>query len=246
MKYKFDEAKFREYYEKGLTDVELGKLLNVSSSTICAYRNKHNLLFNRNKVNLSDFQKEMIIGCMLGDSSLAKANRAKIRKIQSFPFLVLCHSTKQTEYFLHKYELLKELNNSYTISDRLRKQNNTVYTEIRNCPKTSVSLLEFYHLFYENGKKIIRPELYDKITAVSLAYWYMDDGTKADVSCNLCTQGFSREEVNFLRKILFEKFNIETTINLKNVIRIRKKSLFDFIKLIEPYVHETMKYKLNQ
>lgn len=40
---KIDHDKFMEWYEEGLTDVEIGKRFNVNNTTIRDYRKKHNL-----------------------------------------------------------------------------------------------------------------------------------------------------------------------------------------------------------
>ena len=45
-KRKFDENKFKELYEKGLTDSEIARQLNVSNSAITDYRNKKKLQSN--------------------------------------------------------------------------------------------------------------------------------------------------------------------------------------------------------
>jgi hypothetical protein len=60
-------------------------------------------------------------------------------------------------------------------------------------------------LFYNNeGKKIIPPNIDKLLTARSLAYWIMDDGGQ-NPGFIFNTQGFTKEEVELLIKVLDEK-----------------------------------------
>lgn len=72
--------------------------------------------------------------------------------------------------------------------------------------------------------------LYDLITPISLAYWYMDDGTwpnKKARSFVLCTHAYKSEEVEYLSELLTNKFNLKTNIGINKgrpILRISAKS----------------------
>lgn len=236
MGYKFNTTLFLQYYNEGKTDKEMVELLGSSSSAIQAYRSKLGLPFNQNVVKINKIQNSVIIGAILGDSSLFR--------ITNTSFL-MCHSAKQKEYFLWKYNILKPFFSGYKVSSKLRKQNNTYYEEIRANSICSLSLNKYHDLFYNDKKRIITLENVKLIDSLALAVLFMDDGGKADCSYNICTQCFTREEVIILSQYLLNTFNIETTINYKNILRIRAKSRSIFEAVISPHVIESMKYKLH-
>ena len=64
-----------------------------------------------------------------------------------------------------------------------------------------------------------------------------------------CTNSFSFTEVELLRIILKQNFNIDTTIQKSNLgqplLYIRASSRKIFINLILPYICESMKYKIG-
>jgi hypothetical protein len=65
------------------------------------------------------------------------------------------------------------------------------------------------------------------------------------------TQNFTEKEVDFLCEILFKKFNLKCNKNKTGTvnqfrIRIREESLKDLAKLIKPYKHISMYYKLRK
>lgn len=75
----------------------------------------------------------------------------------------------------------------------------------------------------------------------------MDDGTKNNCSYYLHTEGFTISDTKFLQTILLDKFSIKSSIHLfrgKPTIYIRAKSRKLFTKLVEPYICESMRYKL--
>ena len=95
-----------------------------------------------------------------------------------------------------------------------------------------------------------------KLTAVSLAYWIMDDGSfnKAKGYLVLCTDSYSKEDVLYLISILRDKFFLSCgLINHKKTksglntyrIRINKKSIPYLIQITKPYFIPSMLYKLG-
>ena len=55
---------------------------------------------------------------------------------------------------------------------------------------------ELYNQFYVNGVKTVTQEWCDKLTAESIAFWFMDDGCN---SGTLATNSFSKEECELLQ-----------------------------------------------
>jgi len=90
--------------------------------------------------------------------------------------------------------------------------------------------------------------LLEFLTNRSLAYWFMDDGSRVSEkvkSMRLCTDSFKQEEV--LINILYTKFNLKCSPikdGLKYRIYISSKSYSDLIEILGPYIIPSMKYKL--
>lgn len=108
----------------------------------------------------------------------------------------------------------------------------------------------------ENNKKIIpsSSELNSEFTHRSLAYWIMDDGQKVKRGgVTLCTDSFQLDEVESLRSLLAQNFDMVTTIHKKknkvgeiyNRIYINKESLDKNKEYLLPHLHESMLYKIH-
>jgi len=103
-------------------------------------------------------------------------------------------------------------------------------------------------MFYINKVKTIPLDIENYIAASSLAYWAMDDGSKAGSGFHYNTQGLTIEEVTMLSNILLNKFKLINTIQKhRNGYRIyiSSKSMDNFRALVTPYFHSSMMYKLN-
>src|SRR5206468_3127331 len=72
----------------------------------------------------------------------------------------------------------------------------------------SKNLMPYWNKWYPNGKKIVPLEL--KLTPTTVLHWFMGDGTTSfikntnRVELTLCTNGFNKIEVIFLKKLLSE------------------------------------------
>lgn len=76
----------------------------------------------------------------------------------------------------------------------------------------------------------------------------MDDGNKTVSGFDLNTYGFSINEVNLLSKVLFDKFGLINTVQIKKsgpILYISSKSLNLFKDLVRPHFHDSMLYKLK-
>lgn len=101
--------------------------------------------------------------------------------------------------------------------------------------------------------KILPLNIDKQLTAVSLAYWIMDDGSYNKIKNNLIlwTDSFSEEEVLRLIDILRHKFNLSCGLikydknNNSYRIRINKSSMDNLISIVKPYMIPSMYYKLG-
>ena len=181
--------------------------------------------------SLSEFQQQLILGCVLGDGYMRK-------KIHTH--LQIVHSFKQKEYVDWKYQILKDL----VITPPTTYLGNENRVGYRFFTKSLPELDSFYKSFYSNKVKIVPKDIILK--PLTLAVWYMDDGSKSYKSCYFNTQGFGLESQNNLIEAL-AKLNIEARLNKDKQyfrIRILTASVPSLINTIEPYIVKSMRYKI--
>jgi hypothetical protein len=208
---------------------------------------------------LSDFQRQFIIGTLLGDASidLSRKGSASLR---------FQHTEKNLDYVLMKSKILKNfiLREKPTFcAARESKPINGIRINTKvsyvNSTVTHQDLEEYNTLFYiRNGNKrvkIFQEKLSDMITPVSLLFWYMDDGTLSQNHnfINLSTNNFSYEENIRIQHMFKEKFKIDTQVYLiKNQgnyhIRFNKKDVLKFMSILQPlkeFIPPSMSYKFT-
>lgn len=199
--------------------------------------------------DISQDIKEMIYGTLLGDSWLSK------NKMKGFE---TSHCIDQKDYFDHKKSLLS----NFGINERELKSGygSKIFTfraGVNKIKKIKSPFQEFYDVCYQDGKKKITQEWLDKLSAISLAYLYMDDGSlktqknehNNSYQATIHTNSYSKEENILLIKELWNKFGINAGLfedKRKNVfyIGISQNNSMHFFKIIAPYVLESMRYKL--
>lgn len=187
--------------------------------------------------------EQLIIGSMLGDGYLCKiSGNAKNSRLS------IAHSPKQKEYCEFKFNILKEVDlatkisyskiynnrykNGYIEEYRFKSRSNSIFTEYRT-------------KFYPNGKKVLDFDIINNINELGLCIWFLDDAHKTKCGYQINTQSFSRKEVEYLRDILKQKFDINTTYQkFDNIIYILCSDVIKLDSLILPYVIESMKYKI--
>lgn len=210
-------------------------------------------------MTLNQNQKDLLVGTLLGDGNLQTSNKGGTWRYRAL------HKLEHEEYLLHKYEIMKPFCNSPPIYSEIF-DTRTEKTYKRKYFNTIVSS-EFKHygnMFYTyNAKsnKMIKdvPNTIEKLlTPRAIAYWYMDDGSLKEINrgnaMRICTESFSLEGVNRLKKALashgIEHTSLNTKKNSKKIITgyrliILEKSAVKFRDLIEPYLVPCMRYKVT-
>ena len=185
--------------------------------------------------SLTQYQLSLIIGSILGDGYL---RRLKGRKDA---FLEINHSIKAKEYVDWKYKALQDICVG-TPKARVIDEKRTAY---RFYTKQLPELTKLWEEFYKNKRKVIPASL--KLDPLSLAVWFMDDGSRSKDNVYLNTQQFSfRDQRRLLHKL--RQLGLKARMNKdKKYYRIRflKESVPKLKELIAPFVIESMRYKLN-
>lgn len=250
----FDSKKFK-------TSKEIGNYLNVPDYYVRRILNEKNKYFGHftpfrsaDIINPDVYFESFIIGSMLGDghmtSFLFNENNTSKNKNSK---LSIKHSIVQKEYVLYKKEIIEQLgcktivshnyrNKDILINERIIKNNGTITLDtIQN-----VYFNKYRDIWYNKGFKEVPDGV--KLDSLSLAIWYMDDGHKCQHGgYYLSTDGFNDISLERLQKMLLD-INIESKCHKANPgqykIYIPKRSLSEFNKIVEPYIHNSMKYKL--
>ena len=173
----------------------------------------------------------------MGDGALRKQGT------RTNALLEVNHSAKYSDYVDWKYNIFKQL----TITPPKRRKNNGLRVAYRFTTRSLSIFTQYYDWFYKDGKKQIPLNL--KLNPLTLAVWFMDDGSKSRNAVYLNTQQFSVDEQVVLQKILEETHGIESTLNRDKHyyrIRIRTSSMQKYMDTIRPYVRTCFEYKLTQ
>ena len=185
--------------------------------------------------SLTSAQHAILVGSLLGDGTLRRqGNRLNA-------LLEVNHAYKHHEYVDWKWQHFRE----HILSAPKARTGKGTRIAYRFTTRSLPLFTTYYEWFYRSGKKRVPLDL--KLDPLSLAVWFMDDGTRIRSALYLNTQQFSLSEQLFLQKLLLETFGLAGALNRdKHYFRIRftTESSGSLQKLIEPHVIECMKYKL--
>jgi ubiquinol-cytochrome c reductase cytochrome b subunit len=103
--------------------------------------------------------------------------------------------------------------------------------------------------WYSNGIKIVPTNIEQFLTPLALAIWIMDSGAVSSKGLKLCTNFVSYKDCQYLTTILFNLYNLKTTIQSalnsnQYIIYIWRKSILDLNEIVSPYIIPSMKYKI--
>ena len=193
----------------------------------------------------------MIIGSTLGKTHLEK------RKNGIGTRVIFEQSNNNVEYLMWFHAYLSSRGYCRSTKPKLHitiKQKGKVFYQYRVNSYTFSSFNWIHEMFYKlvNNKyiKFLPLNIEEYLTPLALAIWIMDDGSRLGKGARIAINCFTFEEVNFLCKVLENKYNIIATPNKcgKNkghFIYIHVNSMKLFINLIKPYLLPSLYYKLG-
>ena len=198
--------------------------------------NKVSLIHEFNK--LSYLQESVLTGMMLGDGYFEKMN--------SSASITFGHCKKHEEYLNFKLSLLSQLAGKKQI-ERISGFG-TKMVRGRTIRHPSIYLL--FNNWIVNNRKTVPINI--KLSPITLAVWYMDDGSLAyhksqENRANFAVCGFNENSVDNLVSALKIQHDI-VAIKFKSGkywrIRLNSSEAEKLFILIAPYVPEIMQYKL--
>lgn len=182
------------------------------------------------EIALTAEEHAVVLGSLLGDGSMRCKRNA---------LLEVNHSAAQREYVDWKYDRLRRLVSNPPQS----RTTNGLRLAYRFVTLSLPSLTPYYRAFYGSGRKAV-PQI--ALSPLSLAVWFMDDGSRSRSSAYLNTQQFGPCDQERLMGAL-ASFGIDATLNRDKCyqrIRIRTASIVRFAALIAPHVLPSMQYNL--
>ncbi|PIS22462.1 hypothetical protein COT50_01790 [candidate division WWE3 bacterium CG08_land_8_20_14_0_20_41_10] len=197
---------------------------------------------------LSQECREIILGSLLGDGSL------KIHQNYVTPRFSFRHSIKQTSYFKWKVSKLTEISTEKNVW--LQKPDGFGGAKLRYQSRADSRLTNLFSLVSKGDKKVVTRKWLNQLSPLSLAVWWMDDGSLIGGGRDgvFCTDSFSKGQVEIIRKYLKVVWGLDTSIgeikrsNNRHFFRLYIRSveqLKNFFRLIIPHIKvQEMLYKV--
>lgn len=242
-----DKGRFEDLYlNQKLTEREINTLLlgegyDSSMKRVRSWRLRYGIetvkRYDRHSLPpIEGDLKSILIGSMLGDGRIAYRTSASHYEER--------HSPEQLPYLEWKAGYWGEWSSGEMSVAYSREFPSHIFRT-----KAHPALNEYRDLFYaerERGWKIVKPEVVDKVDALSLAIWYLDDGCAGHwpIIC-FGAKGESRGNAY----LIFEKFGL--TPRWKKVkgdngqFHFRGEDAERFIDIVTPHIPDCMSYKLS-
>ena len=197
-------------------------------------------------LKLSEFQRQVLVGTLLGDGCLETRNRGRTYRLK------IEHSILQKDYVDWKYQVFK----NFTLSEpRIHKRGSYGSVRENYCFSTvSHGSLRFYgQQFYQNNKKVMPVMISKILTPLALAVWFMDDGSiksKQHRALVIHSQSFNKKDLEKIIEVLDKKYKIKSVLRKRkdgngHVLYLLSETINTFVDLVKEYILPSMKYKLG-
>lgn len=182
-------------------------------------------------IQLSKKQEDILLGCVLGDAYITKRGQFQIE-----------HTVHQKEYLFWKYGQLKTI--SYGDPSKVVRKDqrhNREYMSYRFW--TRQFFRKWRERFYRSGVKEIPIDL-KKLSPLSIAIWYMDDGYLSGKKMMFATEGFNKRSLYRIQDIFFKKLNVQTNLKKRGTLIVGTRESRKLISSIRRYIIPSMSYKI--
>ena len=188
--------------------------------------------------NLSDRQKNILIGSLLGDANI----HLKGKECRVF----FKHSINQLSLLEWKRKEFDGIT-GMMINEFQQKVKNKQYKFAQFVTLTHSALTELHAMFYRDKKKVV-PKSIEKIlvSPISLAVWIMDDGAKDNAGLTIQTHSFKSSEVRRLIAVIKNNFNLITTLRKnkgKSIIYFPQSEIKKLWSVVGKYILPEYRYK---
>jgi recombination protein RecA len=194
-------------------------------------------------------QVQVILGSLMGDGNLSPDQHGR-----SGPRFRMGHGARQAAYLDWKVSLLENIPHSKTSNTK-----GAVFADFTPLPELGVLHEAVY---FGDGKKHLSWDYLKSLTPLALAVWYMDDGCFTVRSkgvqerarggmgrIEICVEAMSPGSRERLAGYLRDTHGLDVKLLSRDarevsVLQFTTASSENFQKLIAPYVHSSMVYKL--
>ena len=194
---------------------------------------------------LSEFQFEVVRGCLMGDGALSKTRRSD--EIAAGIRFRMGHGAEQAEYLDWKASLFANVPMSRSVNEK-----GAVFADLTPLVELAELRKEVYA---EDKRKDFSWDYLKQLTPLSLALWYMDDGhldirneTGTSARIQICVQAMTDGTRARLVEYLRDTWDLDvrlTSVRGKALIVFSKFAAEEFQSLVAPYIHPSMDYKLQ-
>ncbi|MGI9118683.1 MAG: recombinase RecA [Acidimicrobiales bacterium] len=196
---------------------------------------------------LSSFQWEVLLGGLMGDGALSSSRSGHGARLR------FGHGAKQADYCDWKASLFANIGSSRSVNAR-----GAVFHDVHPLPE----LVELRQAVYVGGKKVLSHDYLKRLTPLSLAVWYMDDGgftlrakglqertSDGSGRSEICVEAMEATSRKRLVAYLADTWGIHAKLSLRGVrkmavLQLPKDETAKFHALIAPFVHPSMDHKL--
>lgn len=194
---------------------------------------------------LTKQQREIIIGCILGDGHLETQNRGRTYRLK------IEHSEKQRAYVDWLYEQFRE----WVLTppqEKVKVVRGHIHRNYWFSTMSHGALRYYAQQFYRLGIKKVPDRILSILAPRVFAVWFMDDGSVKSRATNgriINTHGFTRHDVRRLCTALNKKFNLHTRERYQRdgwQIFIPAEDATNLVALLQPYMIPFFAYKLPQ
>lgn len=228
-------------FDDGISIKDIAREYEISAPAIARLLAKNNRKAKNNddlrSIPLTDLQKQILVGHLLGDGSVWKDNPSCTARI------LISQCKAQEEYFNWKVNQFSP----YILSTRENIDKNG-FVQLNTSSITHPDLDYFWSIFYKNNK-IIPDNLEEYLTPIALAVWIQDDGNLNEgVNMRIACQGFTEIDQHKLKIYLKKCYNLESNVKRYNSkfyhITLDKKNTLELSNIIKDHVVDCMRYKL--
>ena len=198
---------------------------------------------------LGEQQLQLILGSLMGDGNLSPNHRGRFGTR-----FRMGHGARQVAYLDWKATLLGNIPYARTVNTK-----GAVFADFTPLPELS----ELHEaVYFGDGKKHLTWDYLKSLTPLALAVWYMDDGSFTLRSkgvqertaggtgrIEICVEAMSPGSRERLTRYLLDTHGLDVKLRYRgarkqSVIQFSTSASEKFQKIVAPYVHPSMEYKL--
>lgn len=185
---------------------------------------------------------QIMTGILLGDGSLVK------KYVGGGTYLKHAQGLVHWPYLLHLFKVFKDAGLVRMDDPSWGKDigpQGQIYHWAQFSTVSLISWNSLYTLWYPNGVKVVPSNIFDLLTPIAMAYWFMDDGGWTGKGIHINTNGFTTADVQRLADVLSSKYGLKCSVHSRNRVYIWAQSAPAFIDIIRPHMHHSMQAKLS-